>query len=66
MAVVIGSTPSVSTSASCSIQSRMPLSSFASGSSYSSGSAMRASRATFRTVAASMAMGALLNSRRVG
>ena len=55
--VVIGSTPLVSTSFSCSIQLRMPESSFASGSSLSSGSAIRASLATLRTVAASMAIG---------
>src|SRR5215217_3109718 len=54
--LVSGSTPSVSTSASCSIQAMMPFSSWASGSSRASGSAMRASRATLRTVAASMAI----------
>jgi hypothetical protein len=63
---VIGSTPSVSTSASCSIHVRMPFSSWASGSRRSSGVAMRASRATLRTVAISMAKGRLLNSKRGG
>ena len=58
--LVMGSTPSVSTSPSCSIQLMMPFSSRARGSSFSSGSAMRASLATLRTVAASMAMTILL------
>jgi hypothetical protein len=48
--VVMASTPSTSTSLSCSIQERMPFSSTAIGSSLSSGTAIRASRATLRTV----------------
>ena len=48
--VVIASTPSTFTSLSCSIHARMPFSSLAIGSSRSSGTAIRASRATLRTV----------------
>src|SRR5439155_15878882 len=48
-AEVIGSTPSVSTSLSCSIQAMMPDSSRARGSRRSSDSLMRASFATLRT-----------------
>ena len=51
-----GSTPSTSTSFSCSIQVRMPLSSAASGSASPASRRIRASRATFFTVAASMDM----------
>ena len=50
---VIGGTPAVSTSFSCSIHSRMRDSSPASGASSVSGTAIRASRATRATVASS-------------
>ena len=53
----IGSTPAVSTASSCSTQARMVRSSAAIFSSSESGTLIRASVATFATVALSSAMG---------
>src|SRR5690606_18472247 len=55
-ALVIGATPSTSTSFNCSIQAMMPLSSAAMGATRSSGSESRASLATRRTVFSSIDM----------